>query len=136
MQEAFVEFARQATPPDSAEAWLYRVVRNRALNAARSERRRKRREQQAAERRNARSPQLGRESAEQAEAIDELSRLAPLEREIVVLRVWGQLGWEEIAAIVGGSKSAAQRRYVAALEAIRSAWDEESRKRDESCRTK
>ena len=40
VQEALVELARQASGPDNPVAWLYRVVRNRALNAARSARRR------------------------------------------------------------------------------------------------
>src|SRR6185503_17221915 len=38
VQESLVELARQAKPPEHAVAWLYRVVKNRALNAARGER--------------------------------------------------------------------------------------------------
>ena len=36
VQEALVELARQPATPDNPAAWLYRVVRNRALNAARA----------------------------------------------------------------------------------------------------
>ncbi len=39
VQEAFLELARQAVPPVDTAAWLFRVVRNRSLNAARAERR-------------------------------------------------------------------------------------------------
>ena len=35
VQEALVELAGQTTVPDNVRAWLYRVVKHRALNAAR-----------------------------------------------------------------------------------------------------
>ena len=41
VQEAFIQLARQPSPPNDPAAWLYRVVRNRAMNMARSERRRR-----------------------------------------------------------------------------------------------
>ncbi len=40
VQEAFLELARQDSSPVDPGAWLFRVVRNRALNAARAEQRR------------------------------------------------------------------------------------------------
>jgi len=48
VQEAFVALARPRAAPDRPVAWLYRVVRNGALAAARGERRRRRREAPAA----------------------------------------------------------------------------------------
>src|SRR5262249_56730669 len=48
VQEAFVKLARQGRPPQDAVAWLYRVVRNGALDAAKSARRRQHRESAAA----------------------------------------------------------------------------------------
>src|SRR5260370_29618674 len=50
VQEAFLELAGQRCSPDNAVAWLYRVVRNRALSVTRSEQRRRRREGIAAAR--------------------------------------------------------------------------------------
>jgi RNA polymerase sigma-70 factor (ECF subfamily) len=50
---------------------------------------------------------------------DSLAALDATAREIVVLRVWGGLSWQEIAEVAGGSKSAAQRHYVQALEQLR-----------------
>src|SRR5437016_12974160 len=44
VQEAFLKLVRQSRPPEDAVAWLYRVVRNGALDAAKIARRRKRRE--------------------------------------------------------------------------------------------
>jgi len=42
VQEAFVKLASQRREPDNLLGWLYRVVRNGALAAARAERRRRR----------------------------------------------------------------------------------------------
>src|SRR3954452_131567 len=47
VQEALVELARQPQSPDHVVAWLYRVVKHRALNAARGARRRRERESRA-----------------------------------------------------------------------------------------
>src|SRR6516162_3278565 len=50
VQDAFVALAAQKTAPDHAVAWLYRVVRNKALAASRHSRRRRQREERAASR--------------------------------------------------------------------------------------
>lgn len=115
VQEAFIELARQASAPDNPAAWLYRVVRNRSLNAARSARRRTTHEQTASSER----PFSDASPTARLELVDLLAQLNPGDREIVVLRIWGQLAWEEIAAVVGGSKSTAQRNYVQALQQLR-----------------
>src|SRR5688572_32936160 len=47
VQEALIELARQPRLPATPVAWLYRVVRNRAISEFRSARRRERREQLA-----------------------------------------------------------------------------------------
>ncbi|HEX5470350.1 MAG TPA: sigma factor, partial [Lacipirellulaceae bacterium] len=47
VQEALVELTRQRQSPQHVVAWLYRVVKYRALNAARGDRRRRERELQA-----------------------------------------------------------------------------------------
>ena len=44
MQEAFLLLVRQGVAPDNPVGWMYRVVRNRAINAARTRGRRRRRE--------------------------------------------------------------------------------------------
>jgi RNA polymerase sigma factor (sigma-70 family) len=125
VQEALLELARQTAAPDNPAAWLYRVVRNRALNASRASRRRTTHEQSAARSRGEhRFSDAG--PAASAELADTLATLEPGAREIVVLRVWGGLAWEEIAAMMGGSKSTAQRHYVQALEQLRQLWEPRS----------
>ena len=44
VQEALIELAAQARMPDDPAAWLYRVVRNKAITALRSRQRRRRHE--------------------------------------------------------------------------------------------
>jgi RNA polymerase sigma factor (sigma-70 family) len=125
VQEALVELARQPVAPDNPPAWLYRVVRNRALNASRAARRRSTHEQAAAQVRTARRPTES-DPAANAGLNDSLATLEATAREIVVLRVWGALSWQEIADVVGGSKSSAQRHYVQALEQLRQHWEPRS----------
>ena len=36
-------------------------------------------------------------------------------REAIVLRVWGQLTWNEVAAVTGMSSTSMQRRYASGL---------------------
>lgn len=122
VQEALVELARQPAPPDNPVAWLYRVVRNRALNAVRADCRRNARELLAAEQRAARNSTTAN-PADATELNDSLATLDDAAREIVVLRVWGGLAWQEIAELVGGSKSTAQRTYAQALELLRRHWE-------------
>ena len=125
VQEALVELARQTSAPDNPAAWLYRVVRNRALNASRASRRRMAHEKEAADRR-----QAIQDPAAAMDIQDTLSRLDASSREIVVLRIWGGLAWQEIAEVTGASKSSAQRYFVQALEELRTYWE------PNPCRTK
>lgn len=118
VQEALVQLARQSTAPENPSAWLYRVVRNRALNAARAARRRSANEQAAAEARETLRSSAGSPAAV-VELKDLLATLELEAREIVVLRIWGQLAWREIAEVIGGSTSGAQRQYVEALGQLR-----------------
>jgi RNA polymerase sigma-70 factor (ECF subfamily) len=117
VQEAFLELARQADAPKDSGAWLFRVVRNRALNSARAQQRRATHEQTAARRQasNHRPTKPG----DAIEISDLLQLLSDEQREIVVLRVWGQLSWQEISEVVDSSRSATHRYYVQALTTLR-----------------
>jgi RNA polymerase sigma factor (sigma-70 family) len=118
VQEAFIKLVRQNRPPDDTVAWLYRVVRNGALDAAKMMRRRQRRESAAARRVPwFVEPEVDGLDAETAVAA--LKRLAPEQREIIVARHWGGLSFEQIALVVGCSASTAFRRYTAGVEDLR-----------------
>jgi RNA polymerase sigma-70 factor (ECF subfamily) len=118
VQEAFLKLVRLGRPPEDAVAWLYRVVRNGALDAAKLARRRRRRESAAA--RPVRwfvEPEV--DGLEADTAVAALQRLAPERREVIVARHWGGLSFEQIAEVVGCSASTAFRRYSAGVEDLR-----------------
>jgi RNA polymerase sigma-70 factor (ECF subfamily) len=118
VQEAFLKLVRQQQPPGDAVAWLYRVVRNGALDTAKTARRRQRRESAAA-----RPVRWFVESEvdglDAATAVAALERLVPEQREVIVARHWGGLSYEQIAEVVGCSASTAFRRYSAGVEDLR-----------------
>jgi len=123
VQEALIELARQRPVPDNPVAWLFRVVRNRALSRARSARRRQRHESQAWELSRRSSQEVTEPIADPDDVATALTSLEDDLREVIVARTWGGLGFEEIAALVGCSTSTAQRRYVAGLAALRERFD-------------
>ena len=118
VQEAFFKLVRQRRPPEDAVAWLYRVVRNGALDAAKMARRRQQRESAVA--RPVRwfvEPEVDGLDADTAVAA--LQRLPEDQREVIVARHWGGLSFEQIAAVAGCSASTAFRRYTAGVDALR-----------------
>ncbi|MDC0937125.1 RNA polymerase sigma factor [Pirellulales bacterium] len=118
VQEALMELARQPTAPKNPRAWLYRVVRNRALNYARAAGRRAEHEQFAI-----RLRPINDAAATAEDVADALATLPADCREIIVLRVWGQLSWREVAEVTGLSSSTAERKYQTGLETLRKIWE-------------
>ncbi len=118
VQEAFIELATQTTRPPKPVAWLYRVVRNRALNASRSARRRTSHERLAALLRNSES-MPSELAGDNEHLIDALDSLSPEDRELIVLRIWSGMTWQQIADLIGTSSSSSQRNYVAALRKLK-----------------
>jgi RNA polymerase sigma factor (sigma-70 family) len=120
VQEALVELARQRAAPDHIVAWLYRVVKNRALNAARGARRRRERESRVMADRFAAGEQAATfDDDDSRAAIGALEQLEASERELVVMRIWGGLKYEEIAVALAISVSSAHRQYERALVKLR-----------------
>jgi RNA polymerase sigma-70 factor (ECF subfamily) len=119
VQEAFVKLAAQRRPPDDARAWLYRVVRNGALSAARAAQRRRRHEAGAAARRPAWFVPEPGAALDPGTAAAALDALPGEQREVVVAHLWGGLTFDQIGELTGASASTAHRRYLLALEALR-----------------
>ena len=86
---------------------------HRAL--ARAERRRAKHHRQACEQRESWFLPADSVLGESVDVKALLRRLPPLEREIVVARLWGELSYAQIAELVGRSTSAVHRRYQRAL---------------------
>ncbi len=119
VQEAFLQLVRQRRMPQRVEAWLYRVVRNQAISWLRSAKRRRKRESVVAAQRESWFMAPGWSSAELEELTSTLKALDERLREVVVVRIWGGLSFDQIAEVVGVSNSTAQRRYEAGLRQLR-----------------
>jgi RNA polymerase sigma-70 factor (ECF subfamily) len=118
VQDAFVKLVARSRSPDDPVPWLYRVVRNGALDAAKAARRRQRRESAVA--RPVRwflEPEV--EGLDAETAVSALQNLPLEQREVIVARLWGGLGFEQIAEVAGCSASTAFRRYAAGIDALR-----------------
>src|ERR1043166_3661582 len=117
VQDAFLKLVALRTPPREPIAWLYRVVRNGAIDASRMAKRRQAREAQARPERWFVEAEVDGLDAEAAVAA--LGRLPMDEREIIGARLWGTLSFEQIAEVAGCSASTAFRRYEAGIAALR-----------------
>ena len=119
LQEVLIELAARASVPDPILPWLYRAVRNRAINAHRASRCRRRHENEAARR----SPtQLSGSAGEMLDAESATAALAALPeklRETIVAHLWGGLSFREIGELTDTSESTAHRRYQNALRRVR-----------------
>ena len=119
VQEAFVQLARQRTWPRTVVPWLYRVVRNGALSAARAEQRRRRHEEAAGARRPGWFEASDATTGEAEVAAAALAELPLEQREIIVAHLWGRLTFQQIAELVGTTSSTAHRHYEAGLRQLR-----------------
>lgn len=118
VQEALCELTRQLARPDNVAAWLFHVVRLRAISVHRSESRRRRHETLAGRLRRVHQERCEPpfEVEELAIALDSLDDVC---RQIVIARTWGELSFAEIGELLELSTSTAFRRYEAGLIALR-----------------
>jgi RNA polymerase sigma factor (sigma-70 family) len=129
VQEALVDLLSQRRAPDDPVAWMYTAVRHRAIDEARSHHRRRGREEKSA-RQETEWFEVDASSAFDAEeARKALEQLPGEMREIVVLRIWGELGFERIAAIAGISVGTAHGRFTDAIGRLRKILNDESERR-------
>jgi RNA polymerase sigma-70 factor (ECF subfamily) len=118
LQEALIELVRKETVPRSLKAWLFRVVRNKAMNLARSERRRSHYESSASGPDAWFEPDKG--SQIDAEfAAQWIERLPDIQRQIVTARIWGELTFEQIADVVDRPTATVFRLFHEALDTMR-----------------
>ena len=124
VQEAFIALASQKSLPDDVFAWLVRVARNRLIQWQR----------QAKKRRD-----LLREHSVQQDWFDgevvwidrrldakevtqALCEIEPTTREVIVMHLWGEMTFDQIAETTGLSRSSAHRAYQQGIERLRSAF--------------
>jgi RNA polymerase sigma-70 factor (ECF subfamily) len=122
VQEAFLKLVGLHDVPANPAAWLFRVVRNGAIDAGYALRRRKHHETMAAtgwpswfeDDAGDRPGVLDPESA-----AAELHALPIEEREVIIAHLWGGLTFEQFAAVAGCSSSTAHRLYARGLSTLR-----------------
>jgi RNA polymerase sigma factor (sigma-70 family) len=117
VQEAFLKLFTSKKLLQDPVAWLYRVVRNAALDAAKMDRRRKLREANRSAQEWFVEPDG--EALDQEQVRLALEKLPGEERETIVARLWGGLTFEQIAEVSGCSTSSAYRRYEAGVASLR-----------------
>ena len=118
VQDAFIKLLKQRRCPDNVRAWLFRVVRNASISMVRRLQRRR------AGQKSLHWKTLWFESRcddliDAQLAQDILQTLPAHLREIVLLRIWGQMSLREIAEIVNKSIPWIHNNYKTALEMIR-----------------
>ena len=123
VQEAFVRFWRSRHQAREPAAYLYRCVKNCALEWLRAGQRRGRREEAIAKA-EARSSEplftLELELDERRRLIEAaLAQLPAEQREVVVLKIWGELSFAQIAETLEVSANTAASRYRYALAKLR-----------------
>ncbi|MEM8875637.1 MAG: sigma-70 family RNA polymerase sigma factor [Planctomycetota bacterium] len=118
VQEAFVRLLGQRNPPTDAAAWLFTVTRRIALDQLRRQR----------VRRDALPKLVAGDFAvpdplEVADTVAALEALSDRQREVVIARHWGGLGFAAIAEVCGTSLATAHADHVAAMTALRERLD-------------
>jgi RNA polymerase sigma-70 factor (ECF subfamily) len=119
VQEAFVRFWRRQHSIDN-RGLLYSAVRSAALDRLRSEERRSRREASVAlEHEPHFEPQFTDLDEGQKVLAEAVDRLPNEQREVVVMKIWNELTFAEIASVLEISQNTAASRYRYALGALK-----------------
>ena len=119
VQEAFVRFWR-GQHSIANRALLYAAVRSAALDRLRSDHRRARREASVAlDGADHFEPQFAAGDEGQELLAAAVERLPDEQREVVILKIWNELTFAEIAGILEISPNTAASRYRYALGALR-----------------
>jgi RNA polymerase sigma-70 factor (ECF subfamily) len=117
VQEVFLRLLRGVATGSLSPGYLFRAVRNGALNDIR------RRSREVDLDGGVQWLESSSDSSETALALQSALRVLPEEqREVVVLRVWGQLTFDEIAGVMDISPNTAASRYRYGLMKLKEVW--------------
>lgn len=117
LQDTFLAVLRNPLPPTDPKHYLLRAFRNRALNFRRSLWRRVWREMES-------SRWFEKEescSAAEDRAMRILPSLPPEQREVIVLKIWHEMTYEEIGSLLAISPNTVAGRYRYGMEKLRAA---------------
>lgn len=125
VQDAFTRYWPRRKQADDPVAFLYACVRTAALDLARSARRARQRDLHASHD-EAFTFDHAAETAELQRMIaQQLDALPADQREVLIMKIWGELTFEQIAAALAISPNTAASRYRYALEKLAAAWPTE-----------
>ncbi len=118
VQDAFIKLLKQRRCPDNVRAWLFRVVRNASISMVRRLQRREAGQKYL--RRGNLWFESRRDDMIDARLAQDIMQTLPAHlREIVLLRIWGQMSLKEISQVVNKSIPWVHHDYKMALEMIR-----------------
>jgi RNA polymerase sigma-70 factor (ECF subfamily) len=123
VQQSFASLLAETTPPSNPIAWMYHAVRNAVVDHHRSSKRRRQPENKLAD---ARSDWFESHPEERLDAQSAEAALQALDgdaRQIVIMRIWGDLTFAEIATVMKLSLSTVHDRYTKALVDLRRALE-------------
>ena len=119
VQESFVKLICQKNMPANVKAWLYRTVRNECISRLRKKHVR----DQAAQILKANGKFWFKPDTDNkldAEVVQHALKDLDTElREVVTLRLWAQLGFEEMSEVTGIATSTLHNRYNRAIKALK-----------------
>lgn len=118
LQEALLELATKDPAPSAPKAWLFRVVRNKAMNLARAERRRVKYESASADQNPWFDPDSG-SLIDAKLATTWIEQLPDIQRQIVTARIWGELTFEQIAEVVNRPTASVFRLFRESIDTLR-----------------
>jgi len=127
VQETFVALLKMKQAPEEPEHYCIRAFRNRALNHHRSLWRRLAREWESVRWFERKSDS----TAVETEAMRCLANLPAEQREVIVLKIWNELTFEAIGALLKVSPNTAAGRYRYGLNKLRLCLKGETYARDE-----
>jgi len=119
VQSAFARLMGQLREPRDVRAWLFRTVRNEAMTRLRQRERQSRHGKLIATQQPVWFESQPEDLIDARTAQEILMKLPPAQREVVLLRIWGQLSLKQIGHIVGSPLTTVHSRYKAALAAIK-----------------
>ena len=122
VQDAFVRFWRKEHSIEN-RALLFATVRSVALDLLRRDARRARREANAAlDLEQTTQPQFDFDDGSQRELAAAIDRLPVEQREVLVMKIWNELTFAEIAGALGISQNTAASRYRYALASLKKSF--------------
>jgi len=128
VQAVFVRLMGQVVGPRDVQAWLFRAVRNEAIIRLRQQQRAARLDGQLGAQQEPWFEGRADDLIDARTAQEILMGLPETQREVVLLRIWGQLSLKQTSQIVGSPLTTVHSRYKAALAAIRERMERPCRK--------